>query len=89
MPYPNNTGWAPLRDMRVKGFRPDYQEALEPGIKVAGHLKKLGIGPHSAINMSDLGKRSLMQNAGLQLNDVDSYGDDIWEHAIHVLRQNH
>lgn len=87
MPYPNNTGWAPLQRMRVGGYRPDYADQLQPGIKVAEHLKKTGIGHHVASNMSDLGKRSLMQNAGIRLTDVDEYGDDIWAHAINVLRQ--
>jgi hypothetical protein len=85
----NIIGAAPARErMRVGGYRPDIAENLQPGEKVAGHLQKYGIGAYQARNMTTLGRRSHMQNAGLQLQDIDNYGDDIWEHALHILSQS-
>lgn len=91
---PQNTAWTPTNtpsavhaSNRVSGYNPLNNPHEAHGRKLASFLSTRGWGEGHALRADPVDRRRHMQMAGVSNETIESYGDDVWNYAIHTLKQ--
>lgn len=94
---PHNTAWTPAQSsldayatQRIGGHNPGLGSHIDAARKVAASIsqKQYGWGTTHMLHADPIDRVRHMRKAGLSDEHINEWGEDTWNTATHIMRQN-